>query len=376
MKILAIHSRYRRLGGEDISFRAEVDLLGVLGHVVTEIQIDSNARALRPSSEQLRSLVSGDREFETAFRAALAEERPDLIYLNNWFPWIAPSIGEILEAAPVLVAVRNYRLWCINGLLFRSGKPCVECMEAGRWRGVVHSCYGSRPSSLLATRLSAHVRREIASHPQVHFAAASQFVAAFLEDAGIPSNRIHVKPNVVTPMPPVGSGGDQVLFVGRLEEPKGFDDFVWSCRVSGARMAVVGDGPLRSLVRDDEYLGQLPHDETLGVMGRSLVTVVPSLSHETFGRVAAESLGCGTPVIVSSSGALPEVGDASCSSVVQAGNRDMLAAAIRTAIDDPYWSTGARAAARKVFTTWYAPDVVAHELNAAVRAASGVPHDG
>lgn len=376
MRILAIHSRYRRPGGEDVSFRSEVDLLRVLGHQVAEIQMDSESMASRPLSQQARSLLIGDRNFEDRLLAVITKGRPDVIYLNNWFPWLAASIPEVLDAAPVLMAVRNYRLWCINGLLFRSGKACLECLAHGPLRGVVHGCYEGHLRSTVATRLSGSVRRELATHPNVHFTAASQFVAGFLETVGIAPERIHIKSNVVYPEPVIGPGGERVLFVGRLEEAKGFGDFVSSCRAARARMAVIGQGPLRSLLHDDEYLGQLRHDEVLDVMGRSRVTVLPSLSHETFGRVAAESLGCGTPAIVSSMGALPEVGDASCVKVVNAGDSDMLSRAIRGTLDDHYWSAGARTAAREVFVMRYSQKVVASQLETALQAARGVSDRG
>lgn len=376
MRILAIHSGYRRPGGEDISFRSEVDLLRVLGHQVAEIQIDSGSRANRPATDQVRSLLRGDRDFEKRLFEEVAHGRPDVIYLNNWFPWVAPSIPELLDAAPVLAAVRNYRLWCINGLFFRSGKGCVECLSHGAWRGVAHGCYEGHLRSLMATRLSTNVRHELTSRSLVHFTAASQYVARFLETVGITPERIHVKANVVHPEPVIGSGGERVLFVGRLEEAKGFADFVSSCRAVGARMAVIGEGPLQSLLSDDEYLGQLRHDQVLDVMGRSRVTVMPSLSHETFGRVAAESLGCGTPAIVSSSGALPEVGDESCVQVVEAGDRDMLSGAIRAAVEDHYWSATARTAAREAFMRRYSSRAVASQLESALQAACGAPGRG
>lgn len=62
-------------------------------------------------------------------------------------------------------------------------------------------------------------------------------------------------------------------------------------------------------VHNVDFISNTSEMET--IYRRSKITIVPSLYQETFGRVAAESMRAGVPVIVSDRGALPEVvGDA------------------------------------------------------------------
>ena len=66
------------------------------------------------------------------------------------------------------------------------------------------------------------------------------------------------------------------------------------------------------------------------------VLLCPSLAYEAYGLVVAESLAVGRPVIVSSSGALPElVNDGESGYVVERNSRDELLLAMQRCIDSP-----------------------------------------
>ena len=58
-----------------------------------------------------------------------------------------------------------------------------------------------------------------------------------------------------------------------------------------------------------QYMGRVPHQEVLDLMGASRCVLFPSEWYETFGRVAAESFARGTPVIASRIGAVAEIVD-------------------------------------------------------------------
>ena len=139
-----------------------------------------------------------------------------------------------------------------------------------------------------------------------------------------------------------------VLFVGRLTDGKGVDDFLevaQRLRSPSTRFEIVGDGPLRHQVVEAErrgdvrYLGLMERDELARVYARAHILVVPSRPSwvlttmktkvpviEQFGRVVAEALAVGTPVVAYSSGAIPDVvGPGGI--VVSEGDRDSLVAA-------------------------------------------------
>ncbi|MFJ8967151.1 glycosyltransferase [Lentzea sp. NPDC102401] len=84
------------------------------------------------------------------------------------------------------------------------------------------------------------------------------------------------------------------------------------------------------------------------------VACVPSL-YEGFALPAIEAMACGTPLVVSDGGALPEVvGD--CGVVVPAGNSSALAHALRTLLNDHQLrrELGDRGVIRTAGYTWHA----------------------
>ncbi|HWC23439.1 MAG TPA: glycosyltransferase [Flexivirga sp.] len=136
-----------------------------------------------------------------------------------------------------------------------------------------------------------------------------------------------------------------VGFAGRLERRKGV--FVLLDAVAAApelTLYVAGAGPaedeLRAAITERglrervQLLGALGSDDLAAFYRRIDVLAVPSLTTaswvEQFGRVAVEAMACGTPVVSSDSGALPEVvGDAGL--VVPEGDVAALSSALREA---------------------------------------------
>jgi len=129
-----------------------------------------------------------------------------------------------------------------------------------------------------------------------------------------------------------------ILFVGSLQPRKNIQALLqaWS-EISeefpAVWLVIAGDqGPVfkplkLNAVDRVSYLGYVPEEDLPGLYAQALLFVLPSLD-EGFGLPALEAMACGTPVIVSDGGALPEiVGDAAL--IFKSSERDTLARAIR-----------------------------------------------
>ncbi len=92
---------------------------------------------------------------------------------------------------------------------------------------------------------------------------------------------------------------------------------------------------IRRLKLDERvrFVSGLSNDELVCEYNRAEIAVVPSL-YEGFGLPAGEAMACGTPVVSTTGGALPEVvGDAGV--LVSPGDDRALAGAIGALLDDP-----------------------------------------
>jgi glycosyltransferase involved in cell wall biosynthesis len=102
------------------------------------------------------------------------------------------------------------------------------------------------------------------------------------------------------------------------------------------------------------------HD-LIALYQRATVTVVPSLL-EGFGRPALESMACGTPVIGTAVGAIPELVDKSSGVLVTPGDAGALAAALIDLLQDNRRVKRMGAAARRRAVTLFAWDNVAQRV--------------
>lgn len=138
-----------------------------------------------------------------------------------------------------------------------------------------------------------------------------------------------------------------VGYAGRLAAHKGVDVLLDAVAAApGLSLRLAGAGPeeprLRARAAEPglagrvEFLGSISQDELPGFYRSLDVLAVPSLPTpgwlEQFGRVAVEAMACGTPVVASESGALPEV-VAGAGLLVPPGDPDALRAALLAALE-------------------------------------------
>lgn len=121
------------------------------------------------------------------------------------------------------------------------------------------------------------------------------------------------------PDPTVERRPSEILCVGRASDPtKGIALLVEALALlpASVQLVLVDDASSGSLIRRwaeaagcaerITITGRVPVQELVRLYNRAALVVVPS-RHEGFGLPAAEAMACGTPVVATTAGALPEV---------------------------------------------------------------------
>jgi glycosyltransferase involved in cell wall biosynthesis len=316
MKILMLHNRYLVPGGEDQSCAAEASLLREHGHEVELLEEDNRSiEQLGRVRTALRTVWS--RQSYRTIDRKLRQGGFDVMHVQNFFPLWSPSVyyAASRNRVPVVQALRNYRLMCVNSLFFRDQHVCEQCLGSWLpWHGILHACYreSRTASAVVAAMIGAHKLSGTWRKRITTYIAVSEFTRQKYIGGGFPAEQIAVKPNFIHPSPPPGSGGGgYALFVGRLSPEKGIATLLeaWKSARDPLPLKIVGDGPLRDLVTaaasssgNIEYLGGRQLPEVLDFMRQAEFLIFASEAYETMGRTIMEAFAVGTPVIASKIG--------------------------------------------------------------------------
>jgi len=320
VRVLQIHTNYRDLGGEGLVVDTEAGLLRAEGHDV--YQFTAQNRNSAPQSAAALAVAPWNPAQVRKLRQVVGEFKPDIAHVHNTWYAMSPAVISTVKhlGVPVVMTLHNYRLVCANGMLFRDGSPCEDCVGSSPWQGVRHSCYrGSTALSVVAvgTRV---LHDRLGTYADVDvFVALTDFQRDVLVRGGLPRDRVVVKPNVVSdpgPRPAPPSRSNTVLYVGRLAEEKGVDVLIdgWTRDAPpGMELVIAGDGPLRpSLERaatasSIEFVGSVAPEGVQELMLTSRALVFPSKVYESFGMVVVEAFAAGLPALVTRGGAAAEL---------------------------------------------------------------------
>ena len=166
------------------------------------------------------------------------------------------------------------------------------------------------------------------------------------------------------------------VFLGRIEEIKGPHLAIELARRCGRKLIIAGNIPdeKRSWVEAHvmphvdgdrvRYIGPVNDRQKNELLGQAAAFLMPILWDEPFGIVMAEALACGTPVLGTRRGAVPEVVDDGVTGFV----RDTLDELVAAAADLPAIDRGA---CRRAVEQRYSESAVVTGYEAVYRRAMG-----
>lgn len=357
MKVLHLNDHLASKGGIETYLLSVIPQLAQQG-IHSKVVFASGDPTLVSDSEEVPSLGSpriADRKVaRKALKSIISELQPDIVHLHN-----VQNVGAIsacLDAVPCIVTAHDYRYFCpASSFYFRGTKEiCNRKCNAGCFVETAKKrCMSPRPLNgwrqySRVMWMSKHI------HRFKRVIAPSEGASSRLVAAGLPASQVSVVP-YFCPMEPLDEPRQiptqqQILFLGRLSENKGWKYFVEALGKLPASIQGKMVGNItpenRTVVMSwadkngcAERLTLAPwasRSEIVEHYRQASVVVFPSIWDETLGIVGLESLACGVPVVASDVGGVREwLIEGETGRLVPIKNADAIAKAVAELIDSP-----------------------------------------
>lgn len=325
MRILQVHNEYQHLGGEETIVKNEYNLLKEYNHIVKQWTVSNSIlkeiQGLDKVRYALKSIWSSEsyQQMETH----IASFQPDIIHVHNTHAILSPAIHAAAGKynIPVVLALHNYRLLCMNSLFFRDGHVCEDCMgKTIPYPAITNRCYRDSlvQTGVLTTGTVFHRLRGTFKHVS-RFIASSKFSRQKFILGGLPPEKVVVKPNFGPSdlFNPDVEKQNYGIFAGRLSTEKGLDVLLNALlKLPQVYIKIAGGGPLTEFVAEMknkhnltnvDLVGRLTREETVKLISQSRFLILPSVVYENFPMTIVEAFACGVPVITSNLGAMGEI---------------------------------------------------------------------
>ena len=322
MKILFIHNKYLFSGGEDEVVRSEKELLEKNGHQVILYERKNDEINQYSLWKKIRFIVKDSLLSNITYNdvsTILKKEKPDCVHIHNIFLVVSPSVYKACQDQniPVIQTLHNYRFICPAGTMYRDGQICQECITKSSFSPAIK--YGCWRNSKFATFLIVRIirfihRKNILRNVAKKIIVLSRFSLKQYEGKNL-IEQAEIKPNFIIDVGNEKNKEEYILYVGTLQPWKGIMTLIQAYNEIDLNipLKIVGDGPLEKEIRGKadlkkvQMIGKKPQSETLALIKKTRLLVLPSECFENFPRVIVEAYACGTPVVVSNIGAMAEL---------------------------------------------------------------------
>jgi glycosyltransferase involved in cell wall biosynthesis len=243
----------------------------------------------------------------TLFATGDSETRAKLEYVLERAPGSAHINDIMLDATHTMFAMKDAASRFDVLHVHSPFSPLAAAVETAV--PVVHTLHGSFTADM------ARLYDQVADRAwYVAISEAQRRHHDELQYAGVVYNGIDLSRYPYTPQKE-----DYLLFLGRAAPEKGWRRAVATAALTGDRLisAVKISHPTEeveyetqirpNLPEDAEVLGEIGHEEKANLLANAKAVLFPIDWEEPFGLVMTEAMACGTPVIATPRGSVPEV---------------------------------------------------------------------
>lgn len=356
LRILQVHNEYRIAGGEEQVVKNEREMLKKHGHKVWLYQRESEEISRMKVWEKVCLPFASVFSLKTyrEVKQLIIENKIQLVHVHNTVPLISPSVfyAALHSHVPVVMTVHNFRLLCPNGVFYREGHICEECVKKGISCSIRYGCYRNSRIQTLIYTVGIQLHRMLGTYGKAGYICLTEFnKKKLLQLKQIDEKRVFVKANFVNGAEIIEDAAlrkNRMIYAGRLEENKGIKVLLRAYRKLAddnslraeevPELIICGEGSLKKQcegyvkkyrLNKVSFAGKVENARVRQMMAEARGIVIPTLLYETFGMNVAEGYSVRTPVIGSDRG---NVGDLIRDNVnglkFETGNAEALAAAI------------------------------------------------
>lgn len=337
-KILVINKFLYPRGGDCICSLNLRKLLEANGHEVCFFAMDYPENIIFPESEYFAEEVSFTQKgikaklkatkrliWGTGIKKKLEQLinnfNPDIVHLNNIHSYLSPIIAKLAyqKKIKVIWTLHDYKLICPAYSCLYHGKVCEACFN-DKNQVLLRKCMkNSWVASALAWGEAIQWNQKKISKWVDTFICPSQFMANKMLQAKYPPEKLKIVCNFITNekvhlIHNINSNErNNYCYVGRLSEEKGIESLPAIASTLPYTLYIAGDGPQGGELRRKyssntiHFLGQLEYHDIITLLRQVCFSVMPSACYENNPLSIIESLCCGTPVLGSQMGGIPEL---------------------------------------------------------------------
>ena len=271
------------------------------------------------------------KEVERSVSQLVSDTQPQIALILHYLRKISPSLLVALKkkSIPIVVRLSDYAMVCPQTHCLRNYSPCDLCTDGNIYHSIKFNCVKNSKITSITNAVAAWFHSYKGYFDLIDcFITTNMFMYKMMIRAGWSEKKLICIPTftdteIFRPENDF-SKSNYICYVGRLEDLKGIhvlvNAFIAMQKQSSSNVClkIAGTGSdsyikhLKTTINNAgmenliHLTGKLNAIQLSHFMGNSLLTVVPSLWFENLPNSILESYACGTPVIASDIGSLPD----------------------------------------------------------------------
>ena len=286
-KILVVHNKYQKRGGEDIAVENEIKLLSKNYEVKV---LYFNNFVENYFKQLIYFIINRNLESQKKLKKEIELFKPNVVYVHN--TWFKASVGifSILKKYKIntVVKLHNFRYCCTKSYLsknhFENLEFCEKCGSSKKNNQLFSKYFSDSYMKSFLINYYGKKYFNILKNHNIKICVLTKYHQQHLLKLGFNKSKIHVVPNYLE----VGKRSlenpvkNNAIYAGRVSKEKGVKELIETFLTSdlnGMTLSIIGDGPelnnYRNIYKNPKikFYGELPNEEVLTLISNAKFVV-------------------------------------------------------------------------------------------------------